>query len=349
VNRGLLFAAAGFVIVCGLASCKPFATGALTVEPAVTCLDARARDQDDLCIWVHPSDAAQSVIITSDKKADKIFVYDLQGKTLQVFTARKPGNIDVRYGFALGNRKVDIVAWNQRGTDASIVVCSVNPLTRQLERIDHDTIRTDSAYGGTLYHSARSGKFYFITTAKSGAVVQYELADDGTGRVGGVKVRQLRIGAGEAAVADDEQGLLYIAEERGGVWEVGAEPGDTAPGKLVVRAGDNGLQPDVEGLAICRTGKAQGYLIASSQGNSTFKVYERTGEHRFVGTFAVHDTRQTDGIEVSAVDFGGPFHKGLFVCHNGAIEERCPVLLVAWESIAKGLPRAAEPQADRQR
>lgn len=348
MKRKPLVTWACLVAVCSLSSCGLFPSREPTVAPEVTCLDALAHDQDDMCIWVHPSDAAQSTIIASDKKADKIFVYDLQGKTLQVLPVPKPGNIDIRYGFTLSGRKLDIVAWNQRGGDHKVLVCKVNPLTRQLERIDNDNIRTDKAYGGTLYHSRATGKFYFITTSKTGNVAQYELSDNGSGRVLGTKRRQWSVGACESALADDELGLLYIADEQSGVWEFGAEPDDTRPRKLAVKAGDNGLQPDIEGLAIYSTGMAQGYLIVSSQGNSTFKVYERTGGHRFIGSFAVQNTRETDGIDAGSINFGGPFSKGLFACHNGASEEKCPVLLVSWEPIAKGLMLAEEPRIDRQ-
>ena len=38
-----------------------------------------SQDQDDMCLWTHPSDPALSTVITSDKVAGKIFVYDLDG------------------------------------------------------------------------------------------------------------------------------------------------------------------------------------------------------------------------------------------------------------------------------
>ena len=59
--------------------------------PKVKCSAQGSADQDDMCIWVHPTDVSQSAIITSDKKANRIFVYDLEGRTLQSIPARQPG------------------------------------------------------------------------------------------------------------------------------------------------------------------------------------------------------------------------------------------------------------------
>lgn len=245
-----------------------------------------------------------------------------------------PGNVDVRYGFPLGKHKVDIVAVNQR-EDPKIIVFTVDSQTRQLQRVDNDAIRTGANYGGTLYRSPNTGKFYFLTTSETGDIGQYDLADDGTGKVGGKQVRSWRIGKSEAAVADDEAGKLYIGEEGKGIWEVGGEPDDPAPGKLVITLGENGLTGDVEGLAIYRLPGGVGYLIVSNQGSSNFKVYQRAGAHEFLGTFAVQGAKNTDGIDLCHAHLGPHFPQGLFACHTG--EGRCPVLLTPWEAIAQAL------------
>lgn len=306
-----------------------------TVTPAVKCSDRRSRDQDDMCIWVNPDDPAESVIIAADKYADMIFVYDLAGNTIQAFPARRPGNIDLRYGFRLGNDNVDIVAFNQRD-DFKIIVCKMNRATRQLERVDDGNIRTAENYGGTLYQSAKTHKLYFVTTSYKGHLEQYELTDAG-GKVSGAKVRGWNIdGVCEAATADDELGRLYIGDESRGVWELGAEPDEPAPGNLVIKRGENGLVADVEGLAIYRRPNGAGYLLVSNQGANNFKVYERGGKHAFLGTFAVRGAHDSDGLDVCNAALGPNFPKGLFACHTGV--DNCPVLLTRWELIAEAMP-----------
>lgn len=322
------------LILAGGALAAPARDDTRRVAPQTQCADPECRDQDDMAIWVHPTDPARSTIIASDKKASKVFVYDLNGKTLQSLPGSKPGNIDVRYGFRLGDRSLDIVALNQR-VDTKILVYRVDPNTRLLERIDNDAIRTAENYGGTLFRSPRTGKFYFLTTAKESDIEQYELTDDGAGRIAGRRVRHWRIGKAESAVADDEAGVIYIGEEEKGVWKVGGEPDDPAPGELVIRRGENGLSGDVEGLAIYHLPGGAGYLIVSNQVNSDFKVYERSDRHRFVGTFAIEGAERTDGIDVCNADLGPRFPNGVFACHTDV--GHCAVLLTRWDNVAKSL------------
>jgi 3-phytase len=310
--------------------------GVAPVTPKVTCLSPDAEDQDDMCVWLHPVDRSQSTIVVSDKKAGKIFVYDLQGKTLQSVPARDPGNIDVRYNFCLGGQLVDIVALTEQA-DATLFVYKVNAQTRQLERVDAGDIRTATNYGGTLYHSPKTRRFYFVTTSKQGAIEQYELMDNGTGKVTGKKVRGWKLDtANEGAVGDDERGKLYIAEEQRGVWEVGGEPDDPTPGKRIINVGENGLVGDAEGIAIYYLTGDDGYLIVSNQDGSNFKVYERCAPHRFVGTFAVAGARRTDGLDICNANLGPLFPKGLFVCHSSLTNGKSPVLLTPWEEVANG-------------
>ncbi|MFO0876289.1 MAG: phytase [Gemmataceae bacterium] len=305
-----------------------------TVVPRLTCAAPQSQDQDDMCFWVHPTDPARSLVIASDKKANRLFVYDLEGKTLQTLEAKQPGNIDVRTGFLLGKERVDIVAFNQRA-DSHLVVYRVDPATRRLIRVDNGAIATGENYGGTLYRSPKTGKYYFVVTSKPGLVTQIELNNDGKGRVGGEKVRTWRIGKTEAAVADDETGQLYIADEERGVWQVGGEPGDPTPGRLVIRRGEHGLVGDVEGLALYPQPGGAGYLVVSNQRASDFKVYQRGPGHAYVGTFRVQGARDTDGLDICSANLGPRFPRGLFACHTAT---KGAILLVPWEAIARTLP-----------
>ena len=147
--------------VFGLAALAAAELPAIT--PTVTLRDAQAKDQDDMCIWLHPENAGLSTIITSDKAAAKLFVYDLTGETLQVVPVEgKPGNIDLRQGFPLAGKKVDIVAFNERD-HSSIHVYAIDRKSRQLSRVDDGGIKTGPNYGFTLYRSPKTGKFYAFT------------------------------------------------------------------------------------------------------------------------------------------------------------------------------------------
>ena len=308
-------------------------------EPSVVCTSDAVRDQDDMCIWIHPTDKSLSTVITADKAAHCLFVYDLAGKVLQKAPLRGAANIDLRYGFPLAGETVDIVALNLRSGGFRIAVFKVDPKTRKLTRVDNEQIKTSDNYGGTMFRSPKTGKFYFVTTSKPGVVEQFELSDDGKGKVKGVKVRTWDSGYSEGAVGDDIAGKIYIGEENKGVWEIGGEPTDPTPGKRILKIGDCGLKSDVEGLAIYRfaSGK-EGYLLVSNQGAHNFKVFALSGEHEFLGTFTISGSEETDGIDVTNVNLGGPFDKGMFACHSNRKQGGgCPVLLTPWSKIAESV------------
>jgi 3-phytase len=292
----------------------------LVVKPDLVLTHAKVVDQDDMCIWVHPTDPALSTIITSDKHAGILFVYDINGKALQVVEGvGKPGNIDLRDGFDLNGKKTSIVAFNERN-ELKVHVYAVDPETGMISRIDNNAIQTGMNYGLTLYHSAKSGKFYAITVPNDtgGEVEQYELAVNAEGKVSGTKVRNWPITESEGCVADDRTGTLYIGEEKVGIWRVGAEPDAPVKGELVHPVGTNGLTADVEGLSLLHGEGDLRYLIASSQGNSRYNVYQLDGTNTFVKSFSVEGATDTDGIDVSPANLGEKFPGGVFALHNGA-------------------------------
>src|SRR5262245_40383568 len=131
----------------------PLPALAQTVVTPVRALNATGyADEDDMCFWLHPTNLALSTVIASDKSADRLFVYDLQGNTLQTITTAHPGNIDVRYNFPFGGQLIDIIAFNDRSAN-KIRVYKVDRVTRLLTRIDNDLIATGANYGFTLYRS----------------------------------------------------------------------------------------------------------------------------------------------------------------------------------------------------
>jgi hypothetical protein len=134
-------------------------------------------------------------------------------------------------------------------------------------------------YGTCLYVSPVTGSFFVFVDSRAGLVEQWELVDDGTGSIDGTLVRSFAVGSeAEGCVADDETAQLYIAEEAVGIWKYGAEPGAGATRSLVDGTAPNGhLTADVEGLTLYHASDGLGYLIASSQGSSTYVLYERGG------------------------------------------------------------------------
>jgi 3-phytase len=127
----------------------------------------------------------------------------------------------------------------------------------------------------------------------------------------------LRLGGG----ADDALGKVYLGEELRGVWKYGAEPDTGSSRTSIGSVGDGHLVADVEGIAIAYQPNGAGHLIVSSQGNSTYAVYER-GSGRWVRSFSVAGygnvdrASGTDGLDVSTAGVGPAFPNGVLIVHD---------------------------------
>ncbi len=294
---------------------KVFAT--VETEPVPNGGDAA----DDPAIWVHPTDAALSLIIGTDKTGG-LAVYDLSGKQLQYLADGEMDNVDLRGGFKLGGQEVTLVTASNRRNN-SIAIYKVDAATRKLENVAARVITHGMAvYGMCMYRSAKTGKVYYFGNSKTGLVEQYELFE-ASGKVDAKKVRNFKVGSVvEGCVADDELGKFYISEEPVGIWKYDAEPESGTTRTQVAKVGDGHLHADVEGLAIAYGPNGTGHLIVSSQGNYSYIAYKREGNNEFVKKFRIGDgdidgAEETDGLDVTTTPLGDKFPKGLFVVQDG--------------------------------
>lgn len=114
-------------------------------------------------------------------------------------------------------------------------------------------------------------------------------------------------------------------------------------------AGGSYLTDDAEGLTIYYGKDGTGYLLASSQGDSTFVAYTREGNNDFLGRFAIgsngaiDSVQNSDGADVINVPLGPNFPFGLFVTQDGnnlpadivnGQNVNTNFKLVPWENIA---------------
>ena len=299
---------------------------------------------DDVAIWPHPTDTSLSTVIGTDKQGG-LAVYDLSGRQLHYYADSAPNNVDVRNDFVLDGRRTSIVTTSSKGDDA-LRVYRVDPVTRGLEYVAARTLSVGLGISGPcMYRSPLTGRHYAFDSDSSGNLQQWELFDNGAGRVDARKVRTLKLGSTtEGCVADDALGRLYVAEEDVALWRYGAEPGDgTARTAVDVTGAGGHLVADVEGLALYDAGGGAGYLLASSQGSNAYAVYERSGSNPYVTSFAVSagavdGTSSTDGIDVSALSLGGSFPEGVFVAQDGMNDAgNQNFKLVPWGSVARSV------------
>lgn len=326
------------LLVLVAASLVPRASSAVVARSETPPAPGAGDSLDDVAIWIHPEDPEKSRIIASDNETGLV-IYDLSGRQLEVIPDGAFNNVDIRRGFELGDEVVDLLATSEK-VARQVVLYTIDPDGR-LERAGEFAIKFDG-YGLCLYVSPRTGTFYVFVTSTGNQVEQWAL-DGSSGRIEARLARSITMtDRTEGAVADDERAVLYLAEEKIAIWRYGAEPEDGEQRVLVDSHQGGYVGKDIEGLALFRGPAGSGYLIASSQSEDSFVVYDREGDNRHRLTFrigagnGIDEVSQTDGIEVTSVALGSRFPFGLFIAHDDSDDVAGQNLkLVGWEEIAR--------------
>ncbi|MCE2542528.1 MAG: phytase [Acidobacteria bacterium] len=304
-------------------------TATVETEPVDDPCDAA----DDPAIWLNEEDPEASLIVATNKVRG-LLVYDLEGQIVSRLDSGRVNNVDLRSGIRVGGAETIVVAGTNR-TTMTLDILALDPASGELSPLGDpiDPEFADEPYGLCLYHSAASGDLYVFANAQDGAVGQWRLDGDGRGGLTGVQVREWTLASQpEGCVADDANGWLFIGEEEAAIWRFDAEPTASTDRPTVVdrttlgEPGGGRLAADVEGLALYVPpggGARDGFLVASSQGNHTYVVYDRAPPHAYRGTFrvggggAVDGTEETDGIDLVAAPVGPDYPAGLLVVQDG--------------------------------
>ncbi|KIM11909.1 MAG: hypothetical protein KU37_03385 [Sulfuricurvum sp. PC08-66] len=269
---------------------------------------------DDSAIWVDATDSARSLIIGTHKKGGGVEVYDLNGTRLQSLPDGKFNNVDVRYDFEMNGSTLALVAASNRDDD-TLALYGVDAHTHTLRTLSLHTLpNVSKSYGLCMYQDANAT--YVITNSKTGHIVMDRIDANGT-QLMAVRVGEAQVATQtEGCVADDARGILYVGEEDVGIWRFDIAQGLHNNGVLFDTVSKNSaLMADIEGLALWKH-----YLIASSQGNNSYAVYD-TLKGTYVGSFRVVDgtidgTSETDGIEASSMSMGA-YTQGIMVIQDG--------------------------------
>lgn len=297
---------------------------------------------DDPAIWRHPTEPGGARILGTNKKQG-LLVYDLQGKQLQLLEVGRLNNVDVRQQVSIGDHKLDVAVATQRDEN-SVMLFAIDAEGKVTTAGSFPT-GLKNIYGMCLYRPADGGLEAFIND-KDGTFLQYRVEANGDAMTGKL-LRRFKVETQpEGCVVDDRNHRLFLGEERRGVWTVSAK-GD-APAKLsmIMPAGPQ-LVADVEGMGIYH-GERADYLVVSSQGDNSYLVMDAKAPYKVRGSFRVgfnlaagiDGTSETDGLEVSSANFGGPYSKGMLVIQDGY--KRLPdgpqnFKYVAWEDVARAL------------
>ncbi|GKQ44537.1 phytase [Pseudomonas syringae] len=298
---------------------------------------------DDPAIWVHPQNPAQSQVLGTNKKQG-LLAYDLSGKQLQELPVGRLNNVDIRPGFMLGKKNVDLAVASNRDRN-SLSLFSIDRASGAISEAGEIPTPLAEIYGVCLFKPA-SGELYAFANGKDGRFLQYRLSAP-SGRAQGELVRSFKVETQpEGCVADDQRQRLFLGEEDVGVWEVDARADQPATLSSVIKVGDV-VHADVEGLALYQS-DAHDYLVISSQGNDSYVVVDAEPPYTLRGAFRVglnasagiDGTSETDGIEVTSMNLGGPWSKGMLVVQDG--RKRMPeqaqnFKFVPWAEVTKTL------------
>lgn len=275
---------------------------------------------DDPAIWIHPEQPGKSRVLGTNKKQG-LLAYDLDGKLLQELAVGRLNNVDVRPNFKLGTQTVDLAVASNRDHN-SLSLFSIDRSSGELREAGEVPTPLKAIYGICLFQPA-SGEIYAIANDKDGTFLQYRLSA-ADGRVHGELVRQFKVDSQpEGCVADDQRQRLFIGEEDVGVWAVDARADQPAKLTSVIKVGPQ-LHADVEGLALYQSDKRD-YLVISSQGNDSYLVVDAEPPFATHGAFriglnadaGIDGASQTDGLEVTAINLGGPWSQGMLVVQDG--------------------------------
>lgn len=309
-----------------------------TVAVATRLADAA----DDPAIWTSAGGVRfadrqlPGIILGTDKKAG-LYVFALGGESLQFLPEGLLNNVDLRAdgaGFVAGasdRGRMGVALYRYDGVGR----------LKSAGFIKSDVVEPYGFCMGRV-----DGSLIAVLVAKDGQVREYIVTGEGTS-LSGTERRRYAIGTqSEGCVVDDATGTLFIGEELKGVWRYPLH-GEAGARTLLASIGDGRLVADVEGTTLLRDGD-ETFLIASSQGDSAFAVWEvsgAAGSERYIGRFrvtaanGVDAVSGTDGLDAWSGPIGA-FPHGLVVTQDDVNEGGAQNFkLVDWATIrAKLLP-----------
>jgi 3-phytase len=318
-----------------LISCKdklaPVAKNAL--KPSVVT-QPTPHDTDDPAIWIHPTEASKSLIIGTDKETGGgLYAYDLAGKIVNSFiNMGRPNNVDIAYGFKIGDQKIDIAVTTEREKNR-IRIFSLP----DLKPIDNGGIevfvgeKDRDPMGVALYTRPSDSTIFAIVGRKFGPnenyLWQYELSASENKNVSARLVRKFGKFSGEkeieAIAVDNELGFIYYSDEQVGIRKYIADPSKNNNSELAF-FGQNDFKSDHEGIAIYKISSTTGYILVSNQQKNTFVIYKREGSkndsnlHQKIAEFPT-STIECDGADATSINLGGKFPKGMLVAMSNGM------------------------------
>jgi 3-phytase len=283
---------------------------------------ANADAADDPAVWRNAANPSASLIVGTDKKAG-LYVYGMDGKVRGSSLTGRYNNVAL---FA-GEHGIVVIASDRTDpANSKLALFLLDPATGALSPLASVPSGSGEGYGVCVTGAPR-----IAMVGAADAMTVYAAIKDGSVRQISISHKDGKVehamGASwklatqiEGCVIDPATGALFVGEEDVGIWKIDpARP--SAPPVLFAAADGKALVADVEGLAFASDPRGAGYLIASSQGDNAYAVFD-AATAKLLGRFringgAIDGTFETDGIEVAVGDFGTGFDQGVFIAQDG--------------------------------
>lgn len=265
-------------------------------------------------------------VVGTDKKRG-LAVYSADGELRHFLPEGRENNVDA---LPLGDDRFLLAASNR--THKSIDLFMADMQADSIALTQRIPVSLEDPYGLCMGRNATGQPLVFIGDSE-GRVEYWRLAGDQAS-----KRRDFDFDSQtEGCVYDARRHLLYVGQEDRGIWQIDPESGER---RLIESIEQGHLVADVEGLDIYDG--EQRWLIASSQGDDSYVVYELdpwryVAKFRIVPDYArgIDGVSETDGLAVSTAALTG-YPKGVLVVQDG--RNRAPAApqnfkLVDWRQI----------------
>ncbi|MBQ4829738.1 phytase [Alteromonas sp. MMG017] len=318
---------------------------------------------DDPAIWVNKNNPSKSVVIGTNKKGS-LNAYNLQGELVASHKVGRVNNVGVAYDWApqhdiavASNRSSNSMSVffidKQTGELTfntniptplndiyGLCVFSINNHTQVLVN------STDGQYLRYLLNAPTDVNSNAIaktnTNTYTNNASMTEKADHS--QVSATLIHDFTLPSQpEGCVVDSDAQIAYLGEEGAGIWALDVSEIKTMPSSTRAKAANKNalnrlinktpmfivpiespVTADVEGLSLFDVDGVR-YLIASSQGNNQYAVYESESPYNLVGMISIganydkgiDGVSETDGLETTNANLGGPFKNGLLVVQDG--------------------------------
>lgn len=278
---------------------------------------------DDPAIFVDYK-SGNHLIYGSDKKGG-VGLYDLKGNEVKYYSLGKINNIDIRQNIPVNDTVVSIIAGSDRTNNGLFAA-----LLDQEGKIIESTIALlpskikDEVYGFCLGFSSADSSILAFVNSKVGELEKWSLSLDDSNAITGSILESIEMNAQtEGLVMDDAEEVLYLGVEEKGIWRFNLS--DSAlVGHRIPNSGpeDNeNIVMDIEGISIYAT-DSEKYLIASSQGNYSYAIFDLLKDGHYLTSFKIIDgtvdgVEETDGLDVTSYNMGNGLDKGILVVQDG--------------------------------